>query len=155
MKLKKYLFLISILFLVLSLTHLLYLFLYNDSKLVPIKWGTISEWLIWSFPSLNPLKISNWNNKYITHLLYRSLLKYDSKENKIISDLANCDINNLKDNIYWSDWNPITTEDVISTYNLIKNSWVNKVSSSLLENTTIKKNNNTISLSVWGTKWTN
>jgi hypothetical protein len=151
MKLKKYLFLISILFLVLSLTHLLYLFLYNDSKLVPIKWGTISEWLIWSFPSLNPLKTSNWNNKYITHLLYRSLLKYDSKENKIISDLANCDINNLKDvecylkdNIYWSDWNPITTEDVISTYNLIKNSWVNKVSSSLLENTTIKKNNNTI-----------
>jgi hypothetical protein len=36
-KLKKYLFLISILFLVLSLTHLAYIFLYNDSKLVPIE----------------------------------------------------------------------------------------------------------------------
>ena len=150
-KLKKYLFLISILFFVLSLSHLVYLFLYSDSKLVPIKWWTISEWLVWSFPSLNPLKNSNWNNKYIINLLYRSLLKYDSKKNKIISDLASCDIDNLKkvecylkDNIYWSNWEQITVDDIISTYNLIKNSWVNKVISSLLKDTTITKNNNTI-----------
>ncbi len=150
-KLKKYLFLISVLFLVLSLTHLIYSFLYNDSKLVPIKWGTVSEWLIWSFPSLNPLKPLNWNNKYLVSLLYRSLLQYDSKENKIVSDLASCDIDNLKeiecylkDNIYWSNWEQITVDDVISTYELIKQSWVNKISSSLLENTTIEKNNNTI-----------
>jgi len=151
LKLKKYLFLISILFLVLSLTHLIYSFLYNDSKLVPIKWGTVSEWLIWSFPSLNPLKPLNWNNKYIVNLLYRSLLTFDSKENKIISDLASCDIDNLKkiecylkDNILWSNWESITADDVVSTYTLIKNSWVNKILSSLLEDTTIEKNNNTI-----------
>ncbi|NCO31689.1 hypothetical protein GW891_02545 [bacterium] len=42
-KLKKYLFLISILFLFTSLFHLIYIFLYEDSKVVPVKGGTISE----------------------------------------------------------------------------------------------------------------
>lgn len=135
----------------LSLANLIYIYLYNDSETVPIKWGTVSEWLIWSFPSLNPLKSLNWNNKYIVNLLYRSLLKYDSKQNKIVSDLASCDIENLKqiecylkDNIFWSNWEAITTDDIISTYNLLKNTWVNKITSSLLDWTTIEKNNNTI-----------
>ncbi len=150
-KLKKYLFLISILFFVLSLTHLIYLFLYSDSKLVPIKWGTISEWLIWWFPSLNPLEPLNWNNKYLVNLLYRSLLQYDPINKKIVSDLASCDIENLKqiecylnDNIYWSNWEKITVDDVISTYKLLQNTWVNKIISSLLKDSTIEKNNNTI-----------
>lgn len=135
----------------LTLVHLIYIFLYNDSETVAIKGWTVSEWLIWAFPSLNPLKPLNWNNKYIISLLYRSLLKYDFKENKIVSDLASCDINNLKqiecylkDNIYWSNWDLITAKDVISTYNLLQNTWVNKITSSLLANTTIEQNNNTI-----------
>ncbi len=150
-KLKKYLFLISIIFFVLTLSNLIYFYIYNDSKLIPIKWWTVSEWLIGNFPSLNPLKPLSWNNKYIVWLLYRNLLKFDLKENKIVWDLANCDISNLlhvecylKDNIYWSDWQPITTEDVIATYEILKNTWVNKVISSLLEETEIKKENNTI-----------
>ena len=150
-KLKKYLFLISILFFMLSLIHLVYIFLYNDSKLVPIKGWTVSEGLIGSFPSLNPLKPLSWNNKYITSLLYRSLLRYDLKENKIVSDLASCDINNLlniecylKDNIFWSDWKAITTKDVIATYNILKNTWVNKITTSLLEETEIEEHWNTI-----------
>lgn len=150
-KLKKYLFLISILFLVISLTHLIYIFLYNDSKLVPIKGWTISEWLIWSFPSLNPLKPLSWNNKYIIGLLYRSLLKYDSTENKIVWDLANCDISNLlnvecyiKDNIFWSNWEPITAEDIIDTYKILQTTGVNNISSSLLEETEIEQNDNII-----------
>lgn len=150
-KLKKYLFLISILFFVLSLSHLVYAFLYNDSKLIPIKWGTVSEGLIWNFPSLNPLKPLSGNNKYIINLLYRWLLKYDSTQNKIVSDLASCDIDNLKqiecyltDNIFWSNWDAITADDIVSTYNLLQNTWVNKIASSLLEWTTIEKNNNTI-----------
>jgi len=150
-KLKKYLFLISILFLVVSLTHLIYIYLYDDSELVPIKWWTISEWLIWSFPSLNPLKQLNGNNKYIIGLLYRSLLKYDIKENKIVWDLANCDISNLlniecylNDNIFWSNWDPITATDVINTYKILQTTWVNKITSSLLEKTEIEQNKNTI-----------
>ena len=150
-KLRKYLFLISVLFFVLSLTHLIYTYIYNDSKLVPIKWWTVSEWLIWTFPSLNPLKPLTWNNQYIVWLLYRSLLKFDLKENKIVWDLATCDISNmlnvecyLKDNIFWSNWDPITADDVLTTYNVLKNTWVNKVVASLLEETVIQKHDNVI-----------
>ena len=149
MKLKKYLFLISILFFIILLTHLYYIFIYNDSKIIAVQWWTISEWLIWEFPSLNPLKPLNWNNKYIINLLYRSLLKYEN--NKIISDLASCNIDNLlniecylKDNIYWSNWDEINIEDIISTYNVLKNTKINNISSSILKNTKIIKNNNII-----------
>lgn len=150
-KLKKYLFLISVLFFLVSLTHLIYIYLYDDSKLVPIKWWTISEWLIWNFPSLNPLMPLSWNNQYVVGLLYRSLLKYDVTEKKIVWDLATCDISNLlsiecylKDNIFWSNWKPITTEDVISTYKIIQTTGVNKISSSLLEETQIEQKDNVI-----------
>lgn len=148
-KLKKYLFLISVLFLVISSIHLIYLFLYNDSKTLPVKWGTVSEWLIWNFPSLNPLEPLSWNNKYMIDLLYRSLLKYDLTEKKIVWDLASCDISNLsniecylKDNIFWSNWEPITVDDIVSTYNVLKNTEVNKITSSLLAETEIEKNEN-------------
>lgn len=150
-KLKKYLFLISIVFFIVSLTHLIYTYIYNDTKLVPIKGWTVSEWLIWNFPSLNPLKQLSWNNKYLVWLLYRSMLKYDSQENKIVWDLATCDISNLlniecylSDNIFWSNWEPITVDDIIATYDIIKNTWINKIYSSLLNETEIIKNENTI-----------
>ena len=150
-KLKKYLFLISVLFLVVSLSHLVYMFMYYDSKLVPIKGGTVSEWLIGSFPSLNPLKPLNWNNKYIVDLLYRSLLSYDAQENKLVADIASCDISNLyqiecyiQDNVFWSNGEAITAEDVVATYNLLKETWVNKVMSSLLEESDITSKDNVI-----------
>lgn len=150
-KLKKYLFLISILFLVLSFSHLIYIYTYNDAKLVPIKWGTISEWLIWNFPNLNPLKPLSWNNMYIVNLLYRSLLKYDITQDKIVWDLATCDISNLmsiecylKDNVFWSNWEAITVDDVVNTYNIIKTTESNKIISWLLQDTQIEQKDNTI-----------
>ncbi|MDP2090683.1 MAG: ABC transporter substrate-binding protein [Candidatus Gracilibacteria bacterium] len=150
-KLKKYLFLISVVFFVISLTHLVYMYIYDDSKIVPIKGGTVSEGLIGGLPSLNPLKPLSGNNKYIINLLYRSLLKFDLNENKIVGDLATCDISNMlyiecfiKDNIFWSNGDPITPSDVVATYGVLKNSGVNKIISSLLLETEIIQKNNSI-----------
>ena len=150
-KLKKYLFLISILFLCTSISHLIYTYLYVGAKIVPVKWGTISEWLIWNFPSLNPLKDLSWNNKYVIGLLYKSLLTYDIDNNKIVWDVANCDISSLitiqcvlNDSIMWSNWENITAEDVVSTYELIKETKSNVIISSLLENTQIDYRDNVI-----------
>ncbi|MDD2871798.1 MAG: ABC transporter substrate-binding protein, partial [Candidatus Gracilibacteria bacterium] len=119
--------------------------------MVPIQGGTVSEGLIGNLPSLNPLKPLSGNNQYIVGLLYRSLLKFDLKENKIVGDLATCDINNmlnvecyLKDNIFWSNGEAITADDVIATYDILKTSGVNKILSSLLEETTIEKRDNVI-----------
>jgi len=59
-KLKKYLLFISVLFLIVPLSHLVYIYLYSDAKFKPLEWGSISEWLIWQIPSFNPLKTWNW-----------------------------------------------------------------------------------------------
>lgn len=150
-KLKKYLFLISILFLFASLFHLIYIYLYEDSKTVPVSWWTISEGLVWNFPSLNPLKNLTWNNQYVVWLLYRSLLKYDLNENKIVWDIANCDISTIvniecyiNEDAKWSNWEKITAEDVYSTYELIKSTNSNIILNSLLEETVIEYKDNII-----------
>ncbi len=150
-KLKKYLFLISILFLFLSTIHLTYIYLYEDSEKVPVEWGSISEWLIWGFPSLNPLVQLSWNNEYVVSLLYRSLLKYDTNQEKIVWDIANCDIQDISsiecyvnENAYWSNWDRITSKDIVSTFNKIKETKSNLIMSSLLENITIQESDDII-----------
>ncbi len=150
-KLKKYLFLISILFLFLSAIHLSYVYLYEDSETIPVEWGTISEWLIWNFPSLNPLVPLSGNNEYVVWLLYRSLLKYDVKQEKIVWDIVSCDIENISriecfinDNAFWSNWERITADDIISTFKKIEETWSNIIISSLLENTEIQNQNDVI-----------
>ncbi|MDD3145512.1 MAG: ABC transporter substrate-binding protein [Candidatus Gracilibacteria bacterium] len=134
-----------------SLFHLVYIFLYEDSKVVPVKGGTISEGLIGNFPSLNPLKNLSGNNQYVVGLLYRSLLKYDLKENKIVSDIANCDISSLlniecdiNDDAKWSNGEKITAEDIYATYELIKSTNSNIILTSLLEDTKIEYSDNMI-----------
>ena len=150
-KLKKYLFFISIVFLVLSSVHLIYSYIYNDSKEVAQKWWTISESFVWAFPNLNPLKYNNDYNSYINHILYRSLLTYDISWKKIVWDLATCDIENiakiecfLTENIKWSSWDNITSDDIISTYNIIKETDINPVLKNTLENVTITKSETSI-----------
>jgi len=83
--------------------------------------------------------------------LYRSLLKYDYKQDKFISDLASCDIKNLtyiecylNDNIKWSDGSPITINDIKTTYDIILSTDVNPIISSLLSETKIETKDNTI-----------
>ncbi|PIE85539.1 hypothetical protein CSA08_01400 [Candidatus Gracilibacteria bacterium] len=145
LKLKKYLFLISVIFLFFSTLHLSYVYLHTDSKLIPLKGGAVSEGIIGDIPKLNPLLPASGNDKYIISLLYRSLMKYDIKEKKIISDIASCDINNLQkiecyleNNVYWSDGEEITIKDIVSTYNIFINKPdVNPIMSSLLSETEI------------------
>lgn len=146
-KLKKYLFFISIVFFVLTSIHLGYNYIYSNSKTLPVKWGTISEWLIWSFPSLNPLTdlYSDKNNEYIINLLYRSILTYDIEKKIFVWDIAKCDISSMlniecsiNEDAKWSDWEKIKTEDILATYELIKRTQSNKVLVTLLADTEIE-----------------
>ena len=150
-KLKKYLFLISLVLLLVIGAHMIFVYLYEDAKEVPVKGWVVSEWIIWEFPHLNPLILSTDHNKYINRLLYRSLLSYDIEEGKISNDLASCDTSNLlyvecylENNISWSNGEEITAEDIISTFNLFKKSEVNPVMSSLLAETEIEEKDGTI-----------
>ncbi len=150
-KLKKYLFLISILFCLVTLSHITYSYIYENSKSIPIKWWSISEWIVWEFPSLNPLRPISWNNEYILNLLYRSILKYDIDQKKIVWDIASCDISSLvniecviNEDAVWSDWTSIESSDIESTYNLIKETNSNPTISSLLKDVKIESRWNII-----------
>ena len=150
-RLKKYLFLISIIFIVLTTSHLIYSYIYSDAKETAIKWGSISEALIGQVPSLNPLKNNSTNDKYINSIVYRSLSKYDNNTKTIVPDLAKCDRRNLlkiecflETNIKWSNWEEITKDDIIATFETLKNSKVNKIMNSLLKNTNIEKTKTSI-----------
>lgn len=158
-KLKKYLFFISILFLALSSSHLIYNYIYQDSKEIAQKWWIISESFIWAFPNLNPLKYNNENeyNAYINHILYRSLLTYDINQEKIVWDLVNCNISDLSSIkcelgkvIKWSDWEDITIEDILSTYNIIKETDINPILKSTLEQVEIEAKDSSITFT---TSW--
>lgn len=151
LKLKKYLFLISLFILLITFSHIVYEYVFFDAKSIPIKGWTISEWIVWEVSHLNPLISTTDYNKYIISILYRSLLKYDVIEKKIVWDLANCDISNLayiecflETNINWSNGKPITVKDVVSTYNILKTINVNPVIKSLLADTTIEEKTNSI-----------
>ncbi len=150
-KLKKYLFFISIVFLSITSIHLVYSFIYFDSKQIPQKWGTISESFVWKFPHLNPLKFSTGYNSYINNILYRSLLTYDINNNKIIWDLATCNIENTRNikcelakNTKWSSGESITAEDIVFTYRTIKKHNTNPVMKSILDNITITYSDSSI-----------
>lgn len=150
-KLKKYLFLISILFFLITWSHLGYKYLYSDAKMYPLEWWTISEWLIGSFPSLNPLEPLSGNNGYFMELLYRSIHSYDQNNGKISSDIASCDTSSLskiecfiEEWIYWSNWEEVTIDDIYATYSLLKESQINPIISNLLSGTTIVKKENSI-----------
>ena len=145
-RLKKYLFFISIIFALLTWSHLIYSYIYSDAKETAVKGGSISEAIIGNVPTLNPLKNNSEQNKYINTILYRSLLKYSISKQKIVWDITKCDISNLleiecflNENITWSNWEKITTEDILKTFETLKENDTNPIMSSLLKNTTISQ----------------
>lgn len=153
-KLKKYVLYISAIFFVILGSHLLYYYIYDGASSEAIEWGTVSEAIIWSFPHFNPLVLSNDHNSYINGLLYRSMMEYSTVSESFRPDLVSCNTDNLlyiqctlENNILWSDGNDITTEDIKATLSLIKETKVNPIISSLLENTTIETTKDTISFS--------
>jgi len=83
--------------------------------------------------------------------LYRSLLKYDYQEGKIVSDIASCDIKDLSyiecflsDTPKWSDGTPITIADIKATYDTILTTDVNPVITSLLSETEVEVKDDSI-----------
>jgi len=134
---------------ILATFHILYVYMYDGSKVVPKKWWTLSVWFVWNSPSLNPLDFwVDQSNDYILQFMYRSLLRYNFENKKMEWDLANCDLWKnfskikcyIKDSAVWSDGSPITKDDIIETYNTLKNTDINKWLKSILDNIDIRDN---------------
>lgn len=153
-KIKKYVLYISTVFFVIFGVHLSYVYLYDGAESIPEEGGTVSEAIIWSFPHLNPLLPSSDHNGYINGLLYRSMLEYSTESESFETDLVSCDLSNLlyiecilENNLKWSDGTDIGWEDIKATLWIISKTKVNPIIASLLENTTIEVNDDTISFS--------
>ncbi|HET8669049.1 MAG TPA: peptide ABC transporter substrate-binding protein [Candidatus Saccharimonadales bacterium] len=95
----------------------------------PVPGGTYSEGILGAFTNANPLYATSSADLTVSRLLFAGLLTYDA-DNNLIGDLAqdwSVDENNttytvrLKPNLKWHDGKPLTSEDVLFTYQVIQN----------------------------------
>jgi ABC-type transport system substrate-binding protein len=124
---------IFFIFLFLFLSSLFFLsvnFYFKNTEIKPAEGGIFIEGVVGSPRFLNPIYGSNNDvDRDLTELIFSGLMKYDS-QGQIVSDLANnyeilengkiWEIS-LKKNLFWSDDQPLTAEDVIFTIETIQN----------------------------------
>lgn len=123
------------------------MYFYNESALIPESWGTVNVGFIASPPSLNPALYGlDSTNDYILRFLSRSLLRYDVETKQMEWDIANCNLGKdfseikcyIKNDNKWSDGTFITKDDIFATYQLLKETDINKPIKNILANITIQ-----------------
>lgn len=95
----------------------------------PASGGTFTEGIIGTFTNANPLYATSAVDSSISRLMFSGLLKFD-RDNKLVPDLAesiNVDASGkiftvtLRPNLKWHDGIPLTSKDVVFTYQTIRN----------------------------------
>jgi ABC-type transport system substrate-binding protein len=114
-----------------SFSFLLVNFYLSHTEVKPALGGEYSEGLVGQPRFLNPIYgVSRDIDRDLIEILFSGLMKYTpegtitldlAKEYKILEDGKIYEFQ-LKDNIFWSDGDPITSEDVIFTIKTIQNS---------------------------------
>jgi peptide/nickel transport system substrate-binding protein len=91
--------------------------------------GIYNEGVVGQFTNANPLYASSEADQSVSHLIFSGLLKYNS-QGKLVGDLATgyqTDDHgiiyklHLRPHLTWQDGQPLTSADVLFTYNLIQN----------------------------------
>ena len=95
----------------------------------PVPGGIYTEGIVGTFTNANPLYASSAPDSAISRLVFAGLLKYDN-DNNLVGNLAQDWTMgpapthytvHLKKNLTWHDGKPLTSADVVFTYNTIKN----------------------------------
>ncbi|MGD0284266.1 MAG: ABC transporter substrate-binding protein [Candidatus Saccharimonadales bacterium] len=95
----------------------------------PVQGGTYTEGILGDFTTANPIYATSPVDTAICHLVFSGLLTYNN-QNQLVGNLAsNWSVNSngkiytihLKPNLKWQDGYPLTSSDVVFTYNLIQN----------------------------------
>ncbi len=123
------------LFLLLTLALCSFIFLsfnfyFQNTEIKPARDGIYTEGIVGQPRFINPVYASlNDIDRDLTEILFSGLMKYD-KEGKIVKDLAdNFEIKeegkiyefSLKDNVFWSDGEKLTVDDLVFTVETIQN----------------------------------
>ena len=97
--------------------------------LQPVPGGIYTEGILGDFTNANPLYASGEVDASVSKLLFAGLLTYDD-ENNLVGDLAESwtvDVTEriytvkLRPNLSWHDGAPLTSKDVLFTYQMIQN----------------------------------
>ena len=99
-------------------------------KLLPVAGGSYREGILGTFSTANPLYATSDVDASVSKLLFASLFSHDS-HNRLVGDLASrYDVNptgtiytvHLRPMLTWHDGQPLTSADVLFTYQAIQNS---------------------------------
>ncbi len=98
-------------------------------KLEPVPGGIYNEGVLGTFTTANPIYAQSSIDTSVSKLIFASLFTYNSN-NQLVGELANSyQVNSLgnvytvhlKPNLTWQDGQPLTSKDIVFTYNLIEN----------------------------------
>lgn len=125
----RFIFRASLAVFVIALGLLGYVFYQANSFEQPTQGGTYREGIQGNIATMNPLFAQrNPAEEDIVRLIYSGLTKYDPKQQKIVPDLATFQTSaDYKEYVFrihpdavWHDGQPVTADDVLYTYNTIK-----------------------------------
>jgi len=97
--------------------------------LEPVPGGIYNEGVIGTFTTANPIYAVSDVDTTVSHLIFASLFTYNA-QNQLTGELASSYSANSLGNVYtvylkphltWQDGQPLTSSDVVFTYNLIEN----------------------------------
>lgn len=97
-------------------------------QLQPAPGGIYSEGVVGAYTNANPLYATGQVNNAVSHLIFSGLFKYDD-HNQLVGDLADSwSVNStgevytvhLRPNLTWQDRQPLTSDDVLYTYQAIQ-----------------------------------
>jgi len=97
--------------------------------LQPVPGGTYTEGVLGAFTNANPVYATSLPDTTASHLIFSSLLMYD-QQNRLTGDLAaswavdargTTYTLHLRPNLTWQDGQPLTSADVLFTYQVIQN----------------------------------
>ncbi len=128
---EKIIFLVLLGFFSSSLIYLSAGFYLKNTERAPSRGGSFSEGVVGQPRFINPIYAQAYDvDRDLVEIIFSGLMKYDP-EGKIVPDLAeNYEISEdgkvynvyLRDNLFWSDGQPLTTDDVIFTVETLQNS---------------------------------
>lgn len=112
--------------------------------------GTYTEATIGRVNSMNPLFATTSSEKVLSKLMFATIttIDYSGKPGLMLAESLTPDENGkvwtmkLRDNLKWSDGEPLASEDVMFTIALIQNPAVNTIYASNLENVKVAENEN-------------